>query len=67
MDKIDDGIAFGGGALLTAGKMVININWTLASEDIIVKSISVLIVGVIGGFAGMFGKYLFDKIFKKKP
>ena len=62
---MEDRIAFASGAALTAVRPLLNINWGAEWEEIFVKSVGVLIVGVVGGFAGMFGKYIFDKLFKK--
>lgn len=61
---IDDVIAFTCGSLLAITK-TLNINWTLEIQELAVKVIGVGVVGVVGGFAGLLGKWMFNQIFKK--
>lgn len=64
-NRIDNVIAFGSGSLLTMYKAILNINWALYWQDIAIKAIGVVILGIVGGFAGLMGKWLFKKMFGK--
>lgn len=57
--------AFMGGYLLSLTAHLLRINWSAEFEELVVKIIGAGILGVVGGFAGVLGKWLWDK-FKQK-
>jgi len=68
MDQHTTGNEWGfiGGFLVSITGYLLNIDWAKFLEEIGPESIKVIVLGCLGGAAGLLGKKIVEKIFFKK-
>ena len=66
----DGSFAIGGASLLTVpyllNNFLLQIDWSHWSFDLLLKVITTLVLGIVGGAAGIIGKRIIEKFTKAK-
>lgn len=62
----DNSFGFAGGLLASVIGYILSIDWTLFFEQLSTEIIKVIVLGALGGAAGLLGKKVVEKLFFKK-